>query len=103
MLKELGFQKQAQRKKSYDDLIAGAGAGVVSSLITHPIDTLAVNKQTKKKIKWKKYKTLGAKTKRLYRGVGLRTAKIAPSMAISFASYKAFTKALDKKHTKTNL
>jgi hypothetical protein len=107
MLRDLGFQKQAKRRNdSYDDLIAGAAGGFVSSVSTHALDTLAVSSQAKDPRKLKDIKGLSAKAKHLYKGVGWRTAKIVPAMAISFATYggvKKYLKKLDKKNTKTTL
>ena len=81
------FEKNAERSKKQDVLrgvIGGAAAGAAASVLTHPIDTLMVNKQAnpveyKNLIKFlKDPKTkLTAKTKKLYKGIGFKTLKNA--------------------------
>ncbi len=81
------FEKNAKRSKKQDVLrgvIGGAAAGAAASILTHPIDTLMVTKQTKpasyaKLVKELKNPNLGllGKTKRLYTGIGFKTLKNA--------------------------
>ena len=81
------FEKTAKRSKKENFIrgaIGGAVAGTVASVLTHPIDTLMVNRQANPKeyrkllnfLKDPKIK-LTAKTKSLYRGIGLKAGKNA--------------------------
>jgi hypothetical protein len=81
------FEKNAERSKKQDvvrGIVGGAAAGAAASVLTHPIDTLMVTKQTKpesyaKLMKELKNPELGVlgKTKRLYSGIGFKTLKNA--------------------------
>jgi len=122
MLHELGFNKQAKRNSSFDDLIAGAAGGGVATAITHPLDTMATSAQSKGKFRklrhsgWKRRKVLkhfvpaaklwNKRVGKYYSGMGAKQLKIVPTAAISFATYgavKSQLKNFDKKYTKTTL
>ena len=119
MLIKLGFDKVSRKKKTStfrDNMLAGAASGFVTGVVSHPIDTLQVRRQVgsgsglKRKFvssvgkhfprKRQSFKMRSVKTlKSLYKGFGLKTMKIVPSMAVSFATYTAMQNALKKTDT----
>jgi hypothetical protein len=97
---EIVFEKLAE-KKSHDtwkDLVAGAGAGLVSTTMTMPLENLQINQATRKKqpvmdIVKSMYKAEGPAA--FYKGIGIKLLKVAPTMALTFATYPLIKKMID--------
>ena len=94
------LQKIAKKENStISDLVAGAGAGVLSTAIVQPLDTISNRIQvgTAKGNLFQVSKSIikNEGVRGLYKGLGTKIMKIAPGMAITFAAYTPIKKLVD--------
>jgi len=91
-------KKNKKNKSVVKGMVAGAVAGTVASVLTHPLDTLMVSKQNNPeqylelKKELKAIPTMLGKGKRLYEGIGLKSAK----NAIAIGTILGINQLIDK-------
>ena len=92
---ELVFEKLAkkdsERSKGEKQFIAGAGAGLISTSVTMPLENIQINQATRLKQPFTKlvkdmYKTEGLGA--FYKGTGVKLLKVVPTMGITFGAYE---------------
>jgi len=89
---ETVFEKIAkERSKSEKQFLAGAGAGLVSTSITMPLENIQINQATRVKQPFTKlvkdmYKAEGLAA--FYKGTGVKLLKVVPTMGITFGAYE---------------
>jgi len=99
---EVVFEKLAEEnKKALKDIGLGAVAGTVATLATMPLELIQIQQATGK-MKGKPFLTVAKHILRnegfkgFYSGTGTKLLKVAPTTAITFATYEFLKNQFDK-------
>jgi len=89
---EYVFEKIAKKKtEGQKQFLAGAGAGLISTSATMPLENIQINQATRPKQPFTKlvkdmYKEEGLGA--FYKGTGVKLLKVVPTMGLTFGAYE---------------